>query len=148
VDSVDEKGMTPLMLAVNLNHTAIARYLVESGANINAQMVNGYTPLLLACDGGNIELVAYFLSRRMIFVNYSIGTVWFLAHSLANCDVALTTTETRSNVLMYLCSWPNTISEELRNYLVCNVLRLNRTPAFINAQSVEGMLRAFEVTLT
>jgi ankyrin repeat protein len=133
----DENGMTALMLAVNKEHVELAKSLVASGADINAQMPsNGFSPLLLACDGKNIALIEYFLSlsMRLFFSNYLLIT-----NLLDNCNVTLATTTNRVNVLMYLCSWVG-ISEEIREKLVRVVLQKNNSDSFLNAQNKDGTL--------
>jgi ankyrin repeat protein len=53
------------MLAVNKNHFKIIKLLVDNGANINEQSKKGFTPLLLACDGLNMDAIDYFLTFSM-----------------------------------------------------------------------------------
>lgn len=54
------EGRTALMEHIAHNRTKIANYLIATGANVNIEDENGYTPLMLALmyfDDDNIELV-------------------------------------------------------------------------------------------
>lgn len=51
IDNQDENGSTPLMLAVQSNNEAIAKILLEQGADTNVRDVNMLTPYL--CAGAN-----------------------------------------------------------------------------------------------
>jgi ankyrin repeat protein len=63
IDFVDPfNGMTPLGIAVVCS-SASARVLLDYGANPNLRCADGKTPLLLAVDKGNVEMVKLLLSR-------------------------------------------------------------------------------------
>ena len=49
--------MSPLHLAAWSGNVEVARLLVETGAHINAGSDNGDTPLILACQHGNSDVV-------------------------------------------------------------------------------------------
>ena len=49
--------MSPLHLAAWSGNVEVARLLVETGADINAGSDNGDTPLILACQHGNSDVV-------------------------------------------------------------------------------------------
>ena len=51
------KGMSPLHLAAWSGKVEVARLLVEAGAHVNASSDNGDTPLILACQHGNSDVV-------------------------------------------------------------------------------------------
>lgn len=50
VDSTDERGLTPLMVAAKAGSVDVARLLIAAGANVNRADKSGGTPLLLASD--------------------------------------------------------------------------------------------------
>lgn len=62
-DPVDAARQTPLLLAVQNNHTAAAKVLIEAGANINAQAANSDTPWLLAGARGRTEMIRLMIPR-------------------------------------------------------------------------------------
>ena len=55
----DEKGWSPLHLAVKNGHLEIAKFLIDRGAEINARGVRGVTPLRMALDCGQKPTVDY-----------------------------------------------------------------------------------------
>ncbi len=64
LDPVDGAGRTPLMIAVERNHTDAAVRLIEAGANINAQAANSDTPWLLAGALGRAEILRLMMPKR------------------------------------------------------------------------------------
>jgi ankyrin repeat protein len=58
-ETSDEKGNTPLMLAVERHNHRLTHHLVEQGANVNAANNDGKTPLLVAEEIGALELAGY-----------------------------------------------------------------------------------------
>jgi ankyrin repeat protein len=54
-------GMTALHWAVHHDNTAVARQLIEAGANAKAANRYGVTPLSLACTNGNSDIVELLL---------------------------------------------------------------------------------------
>ena len=50
-------NLTPLWRAAEKGHVAVARYLVERGANKEAAGGNGFTSLHIAAQEGHIEVV-------------------------------------------------------------------------------------------
>ena len=65
VSIVSQSSMrvTPLHSAVAGDHAAVARRLVESGADVNARQSGGWTPLHSAAANGDEELVQYLLDK-------------------------------------------------------------------------------------
>ena len=63
LDPIDTARQTPLLLAVQNNHTAAAKVLIEAGANINAQAANSDTPWLLAGARGRTEMIRLMIPR-------------------------------------------------------------------------------------
>lgn len=62
INSKDNYGWTPLMVAVRQNKQRIAEYLVENGADVNCVSVSGWTPLRIAASAGFISLVKLLLA--------------------------------------------------------------------------------------
>lgn len=50
--------MTPLHLAAWSGKVEVARLLLEAGAEVNSCSQNGDTPLILACQHGNSDVVS------------------------------------------------------------------------------------------
>ncbi len=61
--ALDAPGWTPLLYAASAGQTEVARYLLDSGANINAVSPNGTTVLMMAVRGGYEPTVELLLSR-------------------------------------------------------------------------------------
>ena len=64
VDAPGRYAQTPLYYAAEKGHLAVARLLVERGANVNAEDgFFGASPLQLALQGGHLELARWLLAR-------------------------------------------------------------------------------------
>lgn len=63
VNSVSEQGFSPILLAVYYENEAVAKYLIEAGANVNTDSPFG-TPLMAAVVKGNQELVELILAQN------------------------------------------------------------------------------------
>ncbi|EFH84429.1 ankyrin repeat domain-containing protein [Ktedonobacter racemifer] len=65
VDAIarNSQQVTPLHSAIAGGHFAIARVLVERGANVNARQERGFTPLMEAARNGDAPLVDYLLQH-------------------------------------------------------------------------------------
>ena len=59
--------MSPLHLAAWSGKVEVARLLVEAGAHVNANAENGDTPLILACQHGNSDVVCTGKKHRKLF---------------------------------------------------------------------------------
>ena len=63
INRKDKNGNTPLHLAINNGNKAVAKLLIDNGADLNTADVssrndkNGNTPLHLAAENGNIEVI-------------------------------------------------------------------------------------------
>lgn len=55
---------TPLYLAAQNNCLEVARFLLNSGAVVDARSTTGATPLHIAAEKGNIAIASLLLSRR------------------------------------------------------------------------------------
>jgi uncharacterized protein len=56
IEEPEANGVRPLLLAILNDHAQTARYLIEHGADVNADDWYGRTPLWAAVDARNIEL--------------------------------------------------------------------------------------------
>jgi len=56
IDQGESNGVHPLLMAIMNDHPDTARYLIEHGANVNADDWYGRTPLWAAVDARNVEL--------------------------------------------------------------------------------------------
>ncbi|GMU51918.1 MAG: hypothetical protein AMXMBFR33_10640 [Candidatus Xenobia bacterium] len=72
----------PLAVAVRENNLAMARLLVESGANVNAGLNSPYSlPIEIAVVNGNLEMVKFLLEKKAkATIKTSYGT---LLHNIA-----------------------------------------------------------------
>ncbi|MEJ2406268.1 MAG: ankyrin repeat domain-containing protein [Candidatus Thiodiazotropha sp.] len=61
--SGEYEGFTPLMMAINNGHEEVVRYLLDSGADVNASGKLGRTPLHLAAFNGMLELAQTLISQ-------------------------------------------------------------------------------------
>jgi ankyrin repeat protein len=62
VDANDDDG-TPLHYAAMAGHEAVARFLIDSDANIHAGNRNGWTPLHFAAIGGSAEVARMLVAK-------------------------------------------------------------------------------------
>ncbi len=70
LDFVNNREMTPLMLASSDNNLEIVKILVEAGADINAKhKETGKTPLMFAASLGYDEVCEYLLNQKDILIN-------------------------------------------------------------------------------
>ncbi|KYM85374.1 Ankyrin repeat domain-containing protein 13B [Atta colombica] len=64
IEKHDNRGRTPLMLAVTLGHTDSAIVLLQHEANVNTENTQGWTVVQEAVGTGNPELLQLVLARR------------------------------------------------------------------------------------
>ncbi|VDN18359.1 unnamed protein product [Gongylonema pulchrum] len=57
ISACNDEGITALHNAICAGHYEIVRYLVDSGANVNAQDSDGWTPLHCAASCNNLPMV-------------------------------------------------------------------------------------------
>jgi type II secretory pathway predicted ATPase ExeA len=75
VDARDGADMTPLMVAVVHDHTAVVELLLARGANVNARDDGGVTALMLAANNGRGEILEKLL-RHGAAVNAQTRAGW------------------------------------------------------------------------
>lgn len=64
VDIQNDKGETPLLIATHQNNVAIAKALIDAGADINKQDAIQDSPYLYAGAQGKTKILAYMLAHR------------------------------------------------------------------------------------
>lgn len=67
----DERGKSPLHIAIEMNYTHIARYLIEQGANTSLTDNDNESPLHYSASAGNLEIAGLLLERGSISLNDS-----------------------------------------------------------------------------
>jgi ankyrin len=63
VETTDELGMTPLLLAVKHGHRPMVELLLEKGADLSHARHDGLTPLFMAIREGRTDMVALLLEK-------------------------------------------------------------------------------------
>ncbi|MCP9450610.1 MAG: ankyrin repeat domain-containing protein [Nitrospira sp.] len=63
VETTDEFGMTPLLLAVKHGHQPTVELLLEKGADLSRARHDGLTPLFMAIREGRADMVALLLEK-------------------------------------------------------------------------------------
>ena len=61
MDGVDDRGRTPLMVAIELGIISVAKWLIESEADVNIKDEDGMTALMYASGRGHVETVKLLL---------------------------------------------------------------------------------------
>jgi ankyrin repeat protein len=59
-DAANKAGVTPLMVAGEENHVALAAFLLSEGADVGHPEAHGYTPITRAIWKGNTDIVRLF----------------------------------------------------------------------------------------
>lgn len=77
IESTDEVGYTPLIMAARQGQIEIVKYLLQKGANVNAKNVKGTTALMLAAGAGNLKIVKILIKAGAII------------NSFDNCDTSV-----------------------------------------------------------
>ena len=88
-----ELQRTALMAAAYRGHTSIVQYLLDEGAPVNTQDVNGVTSLMLASQGGHSEVVR-------VLINYG-------------ADVNILAKKPNVTALMFACNYQRTVCVDL-----------------------------------
>jgi len=72
VDTRDEQGNTPLIIAASEGKLESCKLLIEDGADVNAYSKVGITPMVAASNNGHQELVDFLLEKGAKFRNSRI----------------------------------------------------------------------------
>jgi len=90
-ERVDQRGRTPLHIAISFGHFEIARLLLASGANPTSKNAGGWSALHEATSIGDPELVIEILVNRASFrkINELQGRSAFLKHFFSMPDLYL-----------------------------------------------------------
>jgi len=90
VDSLDDRGNTPLINAIREGNIEMTRDLIAEGSNVNHKNKSGYTPLHFASDKNQIEVVNLLLEKgaEINAVNKYQITPLFSAIEKKNVDIA------------------------------------------------------------
>jgi ankyrin len=60
--------ITPLHIAASNDHTFVVRELIAHRANLNAMSGKGFTPLIMACSQGYVDVTALLIEAGGIAV--------------------------------------------------------------------------------
>lgn len=82
INSPSEGGFTPLHTAASRGQLTVARFLLDSRANVNAKSANGETPLTLAAVQGHRAMVELLVGRGAD-VNLRAGGGYTALHQVA-----------------------------------------------------------------
>jgi ankyrin repeat protein len=80
---------TPLMMSTRSGHLDIARFLIESKADLNIQSTRGYTALIEAAWFGKLDILRLLIDARaeLDAVNYEGNTALMEAASMGHTDI-------------------------------------------------------------
>ncbi|OMJ84159.1 hypothetical protein SteCoe_14785 [Stentor coeruleus] len=105
LETVDIDGETPLSLASKHNHTDLAVFLLEKGANVSHKNKQSWTPIHWACKNGNTVLVHYLLKAG--------ANTNFLTANGENClHLAAESGCVHTVELMLTCIFPLSLSKK------------------------------------
>ena len=90
-------GISPLMAACNVQNVDIAEFLLQRGAHVNAQSVDGKTALIQTARSGNLELFRLLLQW---------GADLSIYDEQAKNALMYACSENRLNIVRYLMSQP------------------------------------------
>eukprot|EP00727_Mastigamoeba_balamuthi_P011864 m51a1_g730 hypothetical protein (947) ;mRNA; r:471507-475649 len=120
---IDASGQTLLHVASYCGNTALVKWLVKKGAEINAVDEHGWTPLLCAISPGHFRT-----AQKLIELN-------------ADCAVL---SESNSTALHYLCRCSGTTSPNLD--IVARLLKAGASPFQANLQGITPIHTAFSTS--
>jgi ankyrin repeat protein len=63
IDTKDQAGLTPLLIAIRADHPDAASFLIRHGASVGVTQGGYGTPLMLAAKNGQVEIVRELLQR-------------------------------------------------------------------------------------
>jgi ankyrin repeat protein len=93
-DKADEEGCTPLFMAAQQGHLAVAQYLVQQGVDKDKAWDNGATPFFKAAQNGHLgwysiwgnkgligtrlTILAFLHSQSRLFaVTWRLSSIWY-----------------------------------------------------------------------
>ncbi|XP_046342732.2 serine/threonine-protein phosphatase 6 regulatory ankyrin repeat subunit A-like isoform X2 [Haliotis rufescens] len=148
INSADDVGRTPVMLAVLKGHKAVFDLLVSKGCDLTVKDTYGDNILHAAWKGGNVEIVKYIVSHNIVDINSAddVGRTPVMLAVLKGhkavfdllvrkrCDLTVQD-EDGDNILHAACNGGNV---EIVEYIVChNIVDINsagnmrRTPVML-----------------
>lgn len=82
-------GTHALMVAAAFGHVDTVRVLIDTGADVNAQDLTGWTPLHAAAFKGNLQIVRLLLERGAIAVpsTWFLESPWVMAEELGYTEI-------------------------------------------------------------
>ncbi|XP_067653188.1 serine/threonine-protein phosphatase 6 regulatory ankyrin repeat subunit A-like [Haliotis asinina] len=69
INSTDDKGITPLLLAAGYGNKAVFHMLIERGADALTKDSRNRNVLHWACQGGSVKIVEYILTQNIVDIN-------------------------------------------------------------------------------
>ncbi|XP_067685531.1 serine/threonine-protein phosphatase 6 regulatory ankyrin repeat subunit A-like [Haliotis asinina] len=69
INSKDDEGMTAVLVAASLGNREVLDFLVRQGADMLVADNDGQNILHLACKEGNVEIVKYILTKKLLGIN-------------------------------------------------------------------------------
>lgn len=76
VNAKDNFKWSPLHHACHSGQVDLVQLLLESGAEIDAQTINGGTPLMRAIESSREPLVEFLISKGFVKRNHQFNFVW------------------------------------------------------------------------
>jgi len=77
VDSKNENNETVLMHACALGDVLMVQTLIEFGANIHKEDINGWSPLMFACSHGHAPVADILIQVRMKIISFPIKYMYY-----------------------------------------------------------------------
>ncbi|XP_067653215.1 serine/threonine-protein phosphatase 6 regulatory ankyrin repeat subunit B-like [Haliotis asinina] len=102
INSTDDKGIAPLLLAAGYGHKVVFHFLIERGADTFTMDSTNRNILHWACQGGSVKIVKYIITQNIVDINGSDGnnmTPLLLAAYHGNIDVLGLLIEKGANTL-------------------------------------------------
>jgi ankyrin repeat protein len=101
INTKDIDGETALMKAIRANKSSNITFLINYGANINAQSETGETALSLACINGNIEAVQTLLEYGIYYGTLNLDIANYAGYTALMC--ASVSPNLQSAIIYMLC---------------------------------------------
>ncbi|EAY14810.1 ankyrin repeat protein, putative [Trichomonas vaginalis G3] len=117
IDSFDNNGYNPLISSINDNIYVIFKYLVDSGADVNAENVGLSTPLNFAAKNCSIKFVSYLVDKGAD-VNHK--------NSLGDTPLMLASMVGNLEIVTFLVNHGSKVNERNRNMQTCLMMACAR----------------------